>query len=372
MLEDITGDNSSLLLYRDCKELESEFLKLETARDIAQLLQVSYDRLVYHIHKVPDSKKYEQFKILKKSGKLRNISAPSTSLKIIQRKLSQVLYSAYKPNIAVHGFVPDRSIVTNARQHTHKRFVFNIDLKDFFSSIHFGRVRGIFMKPPYALPDKAATVLAQICCFENQLPQGAPTSPVVSNMICARLDSELRKLAKNLKCTYTRYADDITFSTTLSQFPKDLAYVTTATDSSEAETKLGNRLALIIQTNGFKVNYKKVRLQHKSHHQEVTGITVNQFTNVRRSFVREISSMLHVWEKHDLTSAHERYSHKKAEELGIAKEVVPFFSDVVRGKINFLSMVRGKNDDVYLKFLKKYKELAAKELAAKELAKNQK
>ena len=366
MLEDVVDDNSSLLLYRSCENLESEFLKLKTGRDVATLLEVSYARLVYHIYKVPDSKKYERFKVLKKSGKIRNISAPSTALKIIQRKLSQVLYSAYKPSSPVHGFVPDKSIVTNAKQHVHKRFVFNIDLKDFFGSIHFGRVRGIFMAPPYALPDKAATVLAQICCFENQLPQGAPTSPVVSNMVCARLDSELKRLARSLKCTYTRYADDITFSTTLSQFPKDLADVTTATNSNKSEIKLGSRLALILQDNGFEVNYKKVRLQHESHHQEVTGITVNQFTNVKRSFIREISSMLYVWEKYDLISAHKMYSDKKAEELGMAKEEVPFFSDVVKGKINFLGMVRGKDDDIYLKFLKQYKELADQELSEKQ------
>lgn len=362
MLEDVIATNSSLLLYRSCKDLESEFLNLETAKDVAMLLEISYERLIYHIYGVPDSKKYERFKVLKKSGKLRNISAPSTALKIIQRKLSQVLYGAYKPNSAVHGFVPDRSIVTNAKQHVRRRFVFNIDLKDFFDSIHFGRVRGIFMAPPYALPEEAATVLAQTCCFENRLPQGAPTSPVVSNMVCARLDSELKRLAKNLKCTYTRYADDITFSTTLSQFPKDIAYITTATDSSKSEIKLGSRLALIVQDNGFEVNYKKVRLQHKSHHQEVTGITVNQFTNVRRSFIREISSMLYVWDKYDLLSAHKEYSHRKAKELGVAEEEVPFFSSVVKGKINFLGMVRGKDNDIYLKFLKQYKELANQKL----------
>ncbi|MEM9092272.1 MAG: reverse transcriptase domain-containing protein [Cyanobacteria bacterium P01_F01_bin.53] len=365
MLEE-ENENSKLLLYKSCQELKAEFSELKTAQNVARMLEVSYDRLVYHIYKLPNSKKYEQFEVSKKSGGLRTISAPSTSLKIIQRKLSQVLYSTYKPNSPVHGFVPGKNIVTNASQHTNKRFVFNIDLKDFFSSIHFGRVRGIFMARPYELPEKAATVLAQICCFENQLPQGAPTSPVVSNMVCARLDSELKRLAKNLRCTYTRYADDITFSTTLPQFPIALASVEIDEKSSKSTVNLGNRLALIIQDNGFEVNYKKVRLQHQSHHQEVTGITVNKFPNVKRSFIREISSMLYVWEKHDLISAHKRYSEKQAKELGISQEEVPFFSDVIRGKINFLGMVRGKNDDIYLKFLHQYRQLSEEQIVAEE------
>lgn len=184
--------NHSLVLLRNCDELSSDFLNLRTPRDIAALVKVPYGLLVYHIYKVPDSRKYEQFQIHKKSGGFRTVSAPTTAIKIIQRKLSQVLYSVYTPKAPVHGFMPARSIVTNAEQHIRKRYVFNIDIADFFGSIHFGRVRGMFMAPPYTLPAEVSTVLAQICCFDNKLPQGAPTSPVVSNMVCARLDSYLR------------------------------------------------------------------------------------------------------------------------------------------------------------------------------------
>lgn len=361
MLEDVVSDNSSLLLYKSCDELKSEFLALQTRKDVAILLEVSYERLVYHLYKVPDNERYKAFSVLKKSGKARKILAPSASLKTIQRKLSQVLYSAYKPSSAVHGFVPAHSIVTNARQHVRKRFVLNVDLKDFFQTIHFGRVRGIFMAPPYKLPEKVATVLAKICCFDNQLPQGAPTSPVVSNMICARLDSQLKRLAREKKCTYTRYADDITFSTTLSTFPHDLAYINVSVDGGKLKTVVGNRLVSIIEDNGFQVNCQKVRLQHRRHHQEVTGITVNQFPNVKRSFIREISSMLYVWEKYGLVEAQKEYIKKKVENLKASSEEVPFFDDVVRGKINFLGMVRGKDNKIYLKYLNWYQSLAVRE-----------
>jgi len=360
VLEDVDIENSSILLLKSCEELRKEFLSLTTQRDVASLLEVSYERLAYHIYQVSDAEKYHVFKVQKKSGKLRYISAPSTALKIIQRKLSQVLYSVYRPNRAVHGFVPAQSIVTNAKQHARKRFVFNVDLKDFFSSIHYGRVRGVFMAPPYHLPAKVATVLAQICCFDNKLPQGAPTSPVVSNMVCARLDSQLKKLAKEMRCTYTRYADDITFSTTISRFPHDCCYINVSSDGGEFKSSVGNRLLRTIEDNGFKVNIEKTRLQHKTRHQEVTGLTVNQFPNVKRSFIREIDLMLRIWERDGLIESQKSFVKKRMKEVSPSEEI-PFFAEVIRGKINFLGMVRGKDNKIYLKYLNKYKSLAKAE-----------
>src|SRR5690606_8958560 len=131
------------------------------------------------------------------------LSIPTESLKIIQQKLNQVLQLVYKPKLSTHGFVNNRSIVTNADAHIKKkkhRYILNVDIKDFFPSINFGRVRGMFMAPPYNQPEHVATVLAQICCSNNELPQGAPTSPIVSNMICAQMDSQLQQLAKPHRC----------------------------------------------------------------------------------------------------------------------------------------------------------------------------
>ncbi|MCG9889586.1 MAG: reverse transcriptase family protein [Thermosynechococcaceae cyanobacterium MS004] len=338
-------ENSSLLLYKDCDVLKRDFFSLKTTRDVATLLEVSFDRLIYHLYKTPENQRYIEFLIPKKSGNPRKISAPSTALKIIQRKLSQVLYSVYEPKATVHGFLPCRSIVTNAQQHLRKRFVLNIDLKDFFKSIHFGRVRGIFIAPPYNRSSEVATILAKICCHSGSLPQGAPTSPVISNMICAKIDSQLRLLAKECKCNYTRYADDITFSTTLSNFPKEIAY--TDTQEEEGKILLGKRLISIIQDNGFEINTNKIRLQHKSQHQEVTGLTVNQFPNVKRKYVRQISSMLNIWQKYGFDLAEKKFREKQCKELGISEEEVSPFLEVIRGKINFLGMVRGKDNKIY-------------------------
>ena len=353
-------EKQSQLLYRNCDELKQDFLELKTSRDVAKLLEVSYDQLVYHLYRVPEDTKYIEFSIPKKSGHPRTITAPATALKLLQRKLSQVLYSVYKPKDAAHGFLPARSIVTNAKQHLHKRFVLNIDLEDFFGSIHFGRVQGIFVAPPYNLSKDVAKVLAKICCYSGKLPQGAPTSPIVSNMVCARLDGQLRLLAEEFKCTYTRYADDITFSTTLPNFPKQIAFANS--EGNDLENLLGERLILTIWDNGFEINESKIRLQHRSQHQGVTGLTVNQFPNVKRDYVRKISSMLHAWDKFGLDCVQKKYIEKYYQESGKFHKDAPLFREVLRGKINFLGMVRGKDNEIHRKYLAWFRSLLIREI----------
>jgi RNA-directed DNA polymerase len=204
---------NDLTLTASNEELRQRFLTLCTREDVAALLEIDYYRLNYHLHIAKRHRDvYTTFYVSKKSGGRRQISAPITALKIIQQKLNQVLQQVYQPKPAVHGFTLDKSIVTNAKEHSRRKYVLNVDIKDFFPSINFGRVRGLFMAWPYNLNDSVATVLAQICCYNNELPQGAPTSPIISNMICAKMDSQLQGLAKKHQCFFTRYADDITFS----------------------------------------------------------------------------------------------------------------------------------------------------------------
>ena len=205
------------------KELRSKFFAVKTVRDIARLLDVKYNDLIYFLYRTNQKRRYSSFDIKKKNGKIRKISAPSPNIKILQQKLNQVLQAVYSPKPSVHGFVNQRSVVTNATKHIGKKYVFNIDLKDFFPTINFGRVRGMFMGKPYNLPQKVSTVLAHLCCHDRELPQGAPTSPIISNMICGKLDSQLQQLASKYRCTYSRYADDMTFSTTLKKCPSGIA-----------------------------------------------------------------------------------------------------------------------------------------------------
>ena len=333
-------------------ELEDLFYKLKTREDIAALLQVSDYQLRYHLYIHPQEKAYTAFKIAKKSGGSRAILAPKTPLKIIQRKLNQVLKSVYKPKPSTHGFVVQKSIVTNAKQHLRQRYVLNIDLKDFFPSINFGRVRGLLRSPPYSCTDEVATVLAQICCYENQLPQGAPTSPIISNMICAKLDSQLQRLAKKYQCIYTRYADDITFSTSRSRFPSHLIWF-----SKEAEKSiLGDELKAIIEENGFLVNESKVRLQSRYKRQEVTGITVNEKLNINRKYIRQIRAVLHAWEKYGLENTEAEFWRKDKKHRFQTNS--DSFRKIIRGKIDFVGTVRGTDDQIYLNFLTWLKKLA--------------
>jgi RNA-directed DNA polymerase len=346
------------------EELKERFYQLKTRKDIASLLEISDYQLRYHLYIYPRDKAYTTFKIPKKTGEYRTISVPHTCLKIIQRKLNQIFKCVYQPKPSTQGFVTGKSIVTNAKQHLRQRYVLNLDIKDFFSSINFGRVRGLLMASPYNCTEEIATVLAQICCHENKLPQGAPTSPIVSNMISARLDSQLQRLAKKYHCIYTRYADDITFSTSRPKFPGHLAWF-----SEEAEKLiLSDDLKKTIEDNGFIVNESKSRLYSRYRHQEVTGITVNQKLNVKRKYIRQIRAMLHAWEKYGLDNAQAEFWNQFDTKSSYQKKQKSF-QDIIKSKIEFVGTVRGKDDQIYLNFLTWLKRLAP-ELVSDEKLKN--
>jgi len=343
----------NLTILASPEEQHKKFYSLRTVQDVADFLEIDLNHLYYHLHIVPDRSRYTTFQIPKRRGGARTINAPATALKIIQQKLNQILLNVYQPKPPVHSFVHGRSIVTNANLHSGHRNVLNVDLKDFFPSINFGRVRGMFMGTPYKLEATAATVLAQICCFNNELPQGAPTSPIVSNMICAKMDSQLTHLAKKYKCVYTRYSDDLTFSTNLKEFPTTLAKI-----NELGQAEVGEELNRTIEDNGFKVNIEKVRLRDKKRRQQVTGLTTNKFPNVRRRYVRNVRAMLHAWEKYGLKAAEKEFLtiHDKKHRSPFKQE--PSFARVVKGKIDYLGMVRGKNNPIYRNFLSKLRDLA--------------
>ena len=347
----------SLELDKSGNSLRESFFSLQFHTDVARLLDVEHRRLVYHVYRVPLALKYTRFVIPKKSQGYRTILAPSSPLKIIQRKLAQVLKEVYKPKPSAHGFISGRSIVSNASSHTRKRCVLNLDLKDFFPSINYGRVRGMFMGIPYKRPPKVATLLAAICCAENQLPQGAPTSPTVSNMICAKLDSQLQALAQEYKCFYTRYADDITFSTNLLTFPD--AIVRVVAEGDARQVAVGGQLRGIIEGNGFEINEAKVRLQERGGRQEVTGLTTNKIPNVRRRLVRQIRAMLYAWWKFGLDKAQAEFLARYDKKHRLPSKESPVFQSVLKGKLSFLLMVKGRLDPVYRNLATRYAELDA-------------
>lgn len=186
-----------------------------TLSELATLLQFKPAALSFILFKQPDAKKYTTFDRPKRTGGKRTIKAPIDALKLVQRRLSDLLQDCCdeinenkgRQDRIAHGFKRNRSIITNARQHRRRRHVFNIDLEDFFPSINFGRVRGFFIKDKdFELHKNVATVIAQIACHANSLPQGSPCSPVISNLVSHPLDVHLVRLASTEGCTYSRYA----------------------------------------------------------------------------------------------------------------------------------------------------------------------
>lgn len=278
--------------------------------DVASLLGYKASSLAFIVYGKGGPSKYKQFDIPKRYGGTRRISAPMPELKLLQSRLSVVLQNCLdeineangradrigtranaKADRISHGFRRNRSIITNAKEHRNRRFVFNADLKDFFGSINFGRVRGFFMKDRnFALKPKVATLLAQIACHENSLPQGSPCSPVLSNLIGHVLDVHLVGLAAKKGCTYSRYADDLTFSTNKPAFPASIA----ACDAAVAHKwSPGSELARLVAKSGFEVNPEKTRMQYRDSRQEVTGLVVNRKVNVRSEYRSTVRAMVH-------------------------------------------------------------------------------
>jgi RNA-directed DNA polymerase len=339
-------------------DFRSLFRALTTRDDIASLLDVPLKVLTYHVLGTPDSKKYRKFSIKKASGGDRQISAPTASLKVIQQKLNQILNAVYAVRQSTHGFVRQKNIVTNARIHARSKFVFNVDILDFFPSVNFGRVRGMFMSKPYGVPAEAATFLAQICCFENGLPQGAPTSPIISNMVCARLDGELQRLARLHNCLYSRYADDITFSTRTNAFPKAIGRIVTTPAGQDYVA--GGELEKCVADNGFQLNRAKTRLQTRMRRQEVTGLTTNQFPNVTRAYLNQVRAMLYSWKKFGEEHAEAEFRRRHDTKQRNPSLPQPAFRRVVKGKLDFLAMIRGKDDLVCLRFYRQFAALDPK------------
>jgi RNA-directed DNA polymerase len=330
---------------------------LQTSEDLARYLGVDQSAMLRLLYKAPDRERYRQFEIPKRSGGMRKISAPHGLLREMQDKLQKDLQSLYAAHPSAHGFIEKRSIASNARAHVGKRWVLNIDLVDFFPTINFGRVRGLFMKPPFEMGAAAATVCAQIVTYRNGLPQGAPTSPVLSNFIAATLDRQLLRLARQNKLVYTRYADDITLSTNLAQFPPAIA-VREEISGGGFKVAAGDALEQAIVASGFAINGNKVRIQGHGTQQSVTGLVVNSRINVERERIRKIRAMLHAWSKFGLdAAAAEHFAKYRPGRDPSRRARGPAFRNIVYGQLSFVRMIRGSEDPVFLKLCSKVLDL---------------
>lgn len=300
-----------------------------------------------------NKKRYNSFEIPKKSGGFRQICAPCSNLKWFQLCLNEIFKALYTPSPFAMGFTKGKSIVDNARMHTNQNYVFNIDLKDFFSSIDQARVWKRLQLAPFNFNANVAGVIAGFCSIKSVrytdnepftecfvLPQGALTSPLLTNAVCDTLDRRLHGLAKRFGLHYSRYADDITFSSMHNVY--------------QAGSIFRKELGRIITDQHFTINEKKTRLNHCSMRQEVTGLTVGVKINVTRKYVKDIRAILHIWEKYGLNAAYASFYPRYKSEKCQLHRGEPNLENVISGKLCYLKMVKGENDPIYAKLNTKF------------------
>ncbi len=265
-------------------------------KDLARLLGYKPSALTAIIYITAEEDKYTEFEIPKKSGGTRLIKAPTPKLKKLQTHLAHLLYKCLQEieeskntTPVAYGFRKKGTIVANAHNHKRRRYVLNLDLEDFFPSFNFGRVRGFFLKDKaFELNQEVATAIAQIACDGTALPQGSPCSPVISELVGQILDLRLLRFAKKHGVRYSRYADDITFSTNQKTFPTALA----VQDPSDlSKWTLGDSLISNITQAGFRANEGKTRMHCRGSRQMVTGLIVNEKINIKSEYYRKARAM---------------------------------------------------------------------------------
>lgn len=312
------------------EELERHRLPvLASPQDCAKALGLSIPQLRWLCFHAEATAKphYVYFEVPKRSGGTRLLAAPHVRLATAQRWIFQNILGHLEVTSCAHGFVRGRSTVTNAKVHRRRDLVVNLDLQDFFPTITFTRVRGLFESVGYS--PAAATILALLCtesprvavdldgqrtwvaARDRALPQGACTSPTLANLVARKLDRRLEGAARKLGWSYTRYADDLTFSAD--------------SEHKSSMALLLARVRHIVREEGFALNEKKGRIQRAAGRQEVTGIVVNDKLGIARTEIRRLRAILHQAKKTGLEAQN--------------REARPHFEAWLRGKIAYVTMV---------------------------------
>ena len=305
-----------------------------------KLDKFSVKQLRFLAHPEALKNRYKSFTIPKKSGGTRIIHAPHERLKYVLKLFDLLLRTVFDTHEAANGFVNDRSIVDNARMHVQSNFILNVDLKDFFDSFDRNQIKMFFYKHLTQGNEKLAFILASLVTNpfvvdggeRFTLPQGSPVSPYLTNLLCKKLDKDLTSFAARKNVKYSRYADDITFSSQQNVF-----------DQSFMED-----FKSIIKNHRLQLNPKKTRLQSKAYRQEVTGIITNQKLNVRRAYVKDLRLYIHWIEKYSIDQAQNMFLDHYAK-TGRTLKKNARIQNVVDGKLHFMSMVKGTQDPTYNK-----------------------
>lgn len=326
--------------------LSDPLIQLQMAhsvQDVATALGLDAGKFFYVIQHADDGSYYRRFKIPKKRGGERLISAPKRGLGLAQTRLAEILKQKYKAKPFVKGYVKGESFLTNAQYHERQKWILNIDIEDFYPSITFPRVRGLFLSTYFGFNHRVATILARITTTPEGLPQGARTSPIIANLIATNLDKKLLIIAESNRLKYTRYADDITFSSSQRLIPSSLIQ-SWEPNFGDRKVLLGRELTDAFRNSGFAINDKKTRVLMSYERQEVTGLIVNKSANVWRKDISRLRMILHSARIHGADAAAILW-------IGQGKTADNFWSYVC-GWLAFIAQVRGKNDGVVAKLCK--------------------
>lgn len=330
---------------------DTGFLEIATRQDLADFLGMPLKTLTGLAYG-PGMRSYSIFRIEKRRhGEYRRIEAPNRHLKKVQRQLAKEFDEIYDPLPCVHGFLVGESIVENARGHVGKYAILKLDIKDFFPSITGDRVHGLFRSEPFCFPEKVAHTLTELVCFDHHLPQGAPTSPILSNFICHRMDKQLMSFASQHRLFYSRYADDMTFSSTSARFFNGVVH-----ESETGEISLDKKLVSIIEGNGFTINQEKTHVARRSSRQMVNGIIVNEKCNFKRTDYQTLRRLFWLWRKRgpeeagmSYILAFPQYAERVTEDGKISEKRLRCH---IRGRLDFYTMVCSGSSQASLPLLR--------------------
>lgn len=320
------------LISDNVKDLLDEYTKRLTENNVPVIYNLRHLRKYLNIKKKDQDKLfgvdrdalYKEFYIPKKSGGFRKIQAPSEFLETRQRWVKENILDKIKFSDYAKGFKKKTSIVDNAKEHCNKKYVLNIDLKNFFPSINYSKVFKLFCYIGYTRG--VSHLLTKLCTNEQgALPQGAPTSPCISNLVNLKLDKRLSCFAHSIGGVYTRYADDITISSNSNPYN----YMQTITK--------------IVNEEGYQLNNKKTRIQNRGQKQEVTGLVVNDKVSVSRKIKKELNNAIYYIKKYGIE---EHIKHIKCDKI--------HYKEHLFGLAYFVKMV---NPDLGINYLNKLNAL---------------
>lgn len=324
----------SSLKFHNHEKNAGYFLSISTPHQLAHFFKCH----LTDFQEIINKPLYSSHLIDKKRGGKRQIHAPSHQLKSIQKRLNYFLQGYYlclKPQ-EVFGFVVNPgsqgkkcNIKENALPHIGRKHLLNLDLKDFFPSISASAVKALFQSSYFRFDGQLATALALLTTYQGKLPIGTPTSPVISNFICLKMDAALKYFCEERQINFTRYADDLSFSSN-EPFSDDLI----------------QELIQLISSHGFEVNPKKLRLKSSNRKQTVTGLTVNNKVNIDRKLLKKIRAMSHDLSVNGLASAAQK--HFKLAAPADTRQQERFLNKL-SGYVNFMGQIRGTNDEMYMK-----------------------